>query len=68
MAMTVRIPEELDHQLETLAAAQNTSKHALLLQGAALVVEQYSRRTEIDSAIDFVISHDAELLKRLEDS
>ncbi|RJT87986.1 hypothetical protein D6T64_12675 [Cryobacterium melibiosiphilum] len=66
--MTVRIPEALDRQLETLAEAQKISKHALLLQGAALVVEQYSRRTEIDSAIDFVVSHDAALLKRLEDS
>lgn len=68
MAINVRIPEELDHQLEVLAAAQHVSKHALLLQGANLVVERYSRREEIESGLAFVLSHDAELLKRLEDA
>ncbi len=68
MAINVRIPEELDHKLEELAAAQHVSKHALLLQGASLVVERYSRRGEIESGLAFVLSHDAELLKRLEDA
>lgn len=68
MALTVRIPEELDRQLEELAAAQHVSKHALILQGAGLVVERYSRRDEIESGLQFVLSHDAELLQRLEDA
>ncbi len=68
MALTVRIPEELDNKLDELAAAQHISKHALLLQGASLIVEKYSRREEIESGLAFVLSHDAELLKRLEDA
>jgi predicted transcriptional regulator len=68
MALTLRIPEELDRQLEALAAERHISKHALLLQGAGLIVERYSRRGEIDAGLDFVLSHDADLLKRLEDS
>ena len=68
MAINVRIPEELDRQLEELAAAQHVSKHALLLQGATLVVARYSRRDEIESGLQFVLTHDAELLQRLEDA
>ena len=68
MAINVRIPEELDRQLEELAAAQHVSKHALLLQGATLVVDRYSRRNEIESGLQFVLTHDAELLQRLEDA
>ncbi|TFB83999.1 ribbon-helix-helix protein, CopG family [Cryobacterium sp. Hh7] len=66
--MNVRIPEELDRQLEELAAAQHVSKHALLLQGATLIVDRYSRRDEIESGLQFVLTHDAELLQRLEDA
>ncbi|GEP28633.1 MULTISPECIES: ribbon-helix-helix protein, CopG family [Cryobacterium] len=68
MAINVRIPEELDRQLEELAAAQHVSKHALLLQGATLIVDRYSRRDEIESGLQFVLTHDAELLQRLEDA
>ncbi|WP_241978250.1 toxin-antitoxin system HicB family antitoxin [Cryobacterium sp. Hz9] len=68
MAINVRIPEELDRQLEALATAQHVSKHALLLQGATLIVDHYWRRTEIESGLQFVLRHDAGLLQRLEDA
>jgi predicted transcriptional regulator len=68
MAITVRIPEELDAQLEQVAAREHVSKHALLLRGARVVVERASRREEIDSGLDFVLGHDADLLTRLEDA
>lgn len=68
MAITVRIPEKLDAELQRVADELHVSKHALLLQGAGWVVERYSRRAEIDAGLEFVLSHDAELLKRLEDS
>lgn len=66
--MNVRIPEDLDRQLDAIAVAAHTSKSALLLQGAQLVVERHARRNVINAAVDFVKSHDAELLKRLEDA
>ncbi len=68
MAITIRIPDELDARLDVVAKAQHTSKSALLLQGASWIVERHSRRAEIDVGLDFVLSHDAELLERLEDA
>lgn len=68
MAITVRIPEDLDAQLEQLAARENVSKHALILRGARSVVDRAARRDEIDAGLDFVLSHDADLLTRLEDA
>lgn len=66
--MNVRIPEELDRQLDELAAREHVSKHALLLQGAELLVHTRARRDELDRGIDFVLTHDAELLSRLADA
>lgn len=66
MAMTLRLPEDLDRKLETLAAEQHISKHALLIQAAEAIVARSGRRGEILGAIDFVRTHDAELLQRLE--
>lgn len=68
MAITVRIPEDLDAQLEAVAEQQHVSKHALLLQGATWVVERHARRAEVDAGLAFVLSHDAELLTRLADA
>ncbi|GAB3603343.1 ribbon-helix-helix protein, CopG family [Microbacterium aureliae] len=68
MAMTLRLPEELDRRLEEIAAAEHISKHALLLQAAQMIVERRGRRSEIAEAIEFVVSHDAELLDRLADA
>jgi predicted transcriptional regulator len=68
MAINIRLPEDLDQQLEQVAAEQHISKSALLLQGARLAVERHARRQEISAGMDFVVDHDAELLKRLEDA
>lgn len=68
MAMNVRIPEALDRKLDELAAREHVSKHALLLQGAELVIRTRARRGEIDRGIDFVLNNDADLLRRLEDA
>ena len=68
MAMTVRLPEELDRMREAIAAAEHVSKHALLVQGAELIAERRARGDLIAGAIDFVTSHDAALLERLADA
>lgn len=68
MAITVRIPEDRDAQLELLAAQEHVSKPSLLLRGARIVVDRASRRDEVDAGLDFVLSHDGDLLKRLEDA
>lgn len=66
--MNIRVPEDLDKQLDAVAAATHTSKSTLLLQGAQLVVERHARRNVVDASLEFVKEHDAELLKRLEDA
>ncbi|MFC8303241.1 ribbon-helix-helix protein, CopG family [Specibacter sp. NPDC057265] len=66
--MNLRLPEELDRQLEELAVAEHTSKSALLLQGAELLLQRRGRSRDITAGLEFVMSHDAELLKRLEDA
>ncbi|MHA7176519.1 ribbon-helix-helix protein, CopG family [Arthrobacter sp. Sr24] len=68
MAMNLRVPEELDRRLDQLAADQHTSKSALLLQGAELVLQRHGRQQDVDAGLDFVLNHDAELLQRLEDA
>jgi predicted transcriptional regulator len=68
MAMTLRLPDDLDRQLEEIAAAEHISKHALLLQAAQLIVDRRNRREQINGAIDFVRTHDAVLLERLADA
>ena len=66
--MTIRLPEELDRALEAVAELEHTSKHALVVQGVELIVARSARRAELNDAVDFVLSHDAELLRRLEDA
>lgn len=68
MAMNLRVPQDLDRRLEQLAAEEHTSKSALLLQGAELVLQRHQRRREINEGLDFVLSHDSQLLTRLEDA
>ena len=47
---------------------KHTSKSALLLQGAELVLQRHRRRRDIGEGLDFLMSHDAELLTRIEDA
>lgn len=68
MAMNLRVPEDLDRRLELLAADEHSSKSALLLQGAELILQRHGRRREITAGLEFVMSYDAELLRRLEDA
>ncbi len=68
MAMTVRIPEELDAQLDAIARERHTSKHALLLEAATRFVNDTGRAAQVNAAVDFVLQHDQELLTRLEDA
>jgi len=58
-------PEDLDPRPEKWAAEEHTSKSPLLLQGAELVLQRKARLSE---GLDFVTSHDADLLTRLGDA
>lgn len=68
MALNIRLPEDLDRQLDVIASESHVSKSALILQGAQLVVERHARRNVTDASLAFVKAHDAELLERLADA
>jgi predicted transcriptional regulator len=66
--MTLRIPADLDAQLDRLAAARHTSKHALILEATSLLVAAEDKTTRATDIAQGVRSRYAELLRRLEDA
>ncbi|KAA0962162.1 MULTISPECIES: ribbon-helix-helix protein, CopG family [Microbacterium] len=68
MAMTVRLPEELDAQLNALAERRHTSKHALLIEAAdRFLREEVTTEQAVTIARD-VADRYSELMKKLEDA
>ena len=68
MAMTVRLPPELDAALEKLAAARHTSKHALLIDATSRFVAESSKTERVLAAVDDIGMEYAEAIRRLEDA
>jgi hypothetical protein len=68
MAMTLRLTEEQDARLETVAKTLGMSKQ----QAVIALIEQFdeaaSRRTRIDEIYKKVMTRDAELMERLADA
>lgn len=68
MAMTVRLPEELDAQLEEIARARHTSKHAILIEAATRFANSETKTDRVLSIADEVAERYADTLRRLEDA
>ena len=68
MAMTLRLPTELDAQLEELAMSEHVSKQTLVTEAVAALLARKGRRQELDEGLAWALEHDAELLRRLEDA
>lgn len=68
MAMTVRFSTELDEQLQKIADARHTSKHALVLQAVEILVKTASKTDLVMDSVERTLDRDAELLTRLEDA
>ncbi|MBN9151478.1 MAG: hypothetical protein KF692_03030 [Cryobacterium sp.] len=68
MAMTVRITPELDTQLQAIAEARHTSKHALVLQAVETMVKSESKTERVLASVERTLERDAGLLSRLEDA
>ena len=68
MAMTVRFSTELDEQLQKIADARHTSKHALVLQAVEVLVKTETKTDRVMASVERTLVRDAELLARLEDS
>lgn len=68
MAMTVRLSPELDEQLQKVADARHTSKHALVLQAVEDLVLNDDKARRVLGSLDETSRDYAEMIKRLEDS
>lgn len=68
MAMTLRLPEELDRALDTIAEAEHMSKHALILSGLEQLARERIEKAILRADFDRLRREEAEVLKRLEDA
>ena len=67
MAMTLRLPEAIDRDLEALAQERGISKHQLIIEALEEFVASQSQEELLKQAFDLVLTRDAELLRRLAD-
>jgi len=68
MAMTVRLPAELDAKLEQIAASRHTSKHAVLIEAADRFVTDEFKTAMVLAAADRITEQYADAIQRLEDA
>lgn len=68
MAMTVRLPQELDEQLEAVARARHTSKHALLIEAADRFLSEEAKTERAVSIAAGAVQRYSALLRKLEDA
>jgi predicted transcriptional regulator len=66
--MTVRLPEELDAQLETIARARHMSKHAVIIEAATRFASAETKTDRVLSLADEIAERYADTIKRLEDA
>ena len=68
MAMTVRLPAELDAKLEEIARARHTSKHAVLVEAATRYANSESKTDQVLRIADEIAERYADTITRLEDA
>jgi predicted transcriptional regulator len=68
MALTLRIPAELDARLETVAAAQHSSKSAVVLRALEEHVARELKTQTVIALLDETSQEYSELITRLEDA
>ena len=68
MAMTLRLPDDLDRQLEELATAQHSSKQAVVLRAIESHIARELRLNQVIESLDETSRDYAELITRLEDA
>ena len=68
MAMTLRLPSDLDQQLEAIARERSMSKHAVLVEAAMRLVAAETKTSQVIRLADGVVSQYAETITRLEDA
>ncbi|MCH6468424.1 CopG family ribbon-helix-helix protein [Sinomonas terrae] len=66
--MTLRLPEDLDRELDRLAVENHTSKSALMVEAVRQLIQRNRREALIEQGFQFALSHDREALQRLADA
>lgn len=65
MAMTLRLPDELEKELDAIAAEEGVSKHSLITESARDLVERRRQRTVIWGAVKHVDAKYGDVIDRL---
>jgi hypothetical protein len=68
MAMTLRLTEEDEVILTRLAEQLGLSKQKALLEAMRMVERESRKKRRVNEALQFVLSHDKELMDRLTDA
>lgn len=68
MAMSLRLPEELDARLEEIARSRHMSKHAVIIEAATRFANSESKTDRVLSLADEITERYAEAITRLEDA
>ncbi len=65
MTLNLRTEEPDDGAIERIATTWGVSKNQAILRAVHLIDQQLDHRERVDSAIERVVTEDAELLERL---
>lgn len=68
MAMTLRLTEEDEIILTRLAEQLGMSKQKALLEAMRMVERESRKKRRVNEALQFVLTHDKELMDRLADA
>lgn len=68
MAMTIRLPADLDARLDALAEQTHTSKHAVVVQAVEAHIDRQLKTAAVIESLDETSRDYAELIRRLEDA
>jgi hypothetical protein len=68
MAMTLRLTLEEEQILDRYAKQTGLSKQKAIIHALRLVETQSAKQIRLDEAVEFVLSHDKELMERLADA
>jgi predicted transcriptional regulator len=65
MAMTLRLPDDLDSDLKKQAEREEISVHALIVKATREYVDRHSKQQAVTEAVDRIKTQYADALRRL---
>ncbi len=66
--MTLRLPEDIDRQLDELAKSSHVSKQALVIQTTEELLRRREAQRKIDRAVDDTFERYGDVVERLADA